>query len=172
MKKQSGFTLIETLLAMIIMSAGILLLTQSWSGSFLRIRKTQMNQEISALLERKMAEIDLQYRGKPLESIKEEDEDDFGSEYPNYKWKMTSREFKAPNLANIMTSKEGGADQMMMTVISQLTEHLSKTIKEVIVSVIYTKAKKPIELSVVTYFVDYNKPLSIGGSTGAPAGGP
>ena len=164
MKNRRGFTLLETLLAVIILSAGILLLTQSWSGSFLRIRKTQMNQEVSALLERKMAEIDLEYRGKPLESIKEEDEDDFGSEYPNYKWKMTSKEFQAPNLSNIMTSKDGGADQMMMTVITQLTEHLSKTIKEVKVSVIYTKGKKPIEQSIVTYFVDYNKPLSIGGA--------
>ena len=171
MKNKKGFTLLETLLAVVILSSGILLLAQSWSGSFLRIRKTQMNQEITALLERKMAEIDLEYRGKPLESIKEEDEDDFGSEYPDYKWKMTSREFQAPNLANLMASKDGGADQMMMTMITQLTDHLSKTIKEVKVTVIHTKGKKPIELSVVTYFVDYNKPLSVGGSTGSPGGG-
>jgi general secretion pathway protein I len=170
-ENNKGFTLLETLLAVVILSAGILLLTQSWSGSFVRIRKTQLNQEVAALLERKMAEIDLQYRGKPLESIKEEDEDDFGSEYPDYKWKMKSREFQSPNLGSIMTSQEGGANQMLLTMIQQLTEHLSKTIKEVKVSVIYTKGKKPIEFSVVTYFVDYNKPLSVGGAAGAAAGG-
>lgn len=165
-RNKKGFTLLETLLAVVILSAGIMLLSQSWSGSFLRIRKTQLNQEVAALLERKMAEIDLQYRGKPLESIKEEDEDDFGSEYPDYKWKMTSREFQSPNLGNVMAGQTGGADQTMIMIIQQLTEHLSKTIKEVKVSVIYTKGKKPLEFSVVTYFVDYNKPLSIGGATG------
>jgi len=165
-RNKRGFTLLETLLAVVILSAGILLLTQSWSGSFLRLRKTQLNQEVAALLERKMAEIELEYRGKPLDSIKEEDGDDFGSEYPDYRWKMTSREFQSPNLGSIMAGKDGGANQMLLTMIQQLTEHLSKTIKEVKVSVIYTKAKKPLEYSIVTYFVDYNKPLSIGGSSG------
>lgn len=166
-KNKKGFTLLETLLAVVILSAGILLLASSWSGSFARIRKTQLNQDVAALLERKMAEIDLEYRGKPIESIKEEDGDDFGSEYPQYSWKMTSREFQSPNLSSIMKSDEGGANEMMLMIIQQLTDHLAKTIKEVKVSVIYTGGKKPLEYSVVTYFVDYNKPLSFGG---APAG--
>lgn len=167
-KNKKGFTLLETLLAVVILSTGILLLTSSWSGSFVRIRKTQLNQDVAALLERKMAEIDLEYRGKPLDSIPEEKEDDFGSEYSHYRWKLVSREFKAPNLSSILMSKEGGANEMLMTMINQLTEHLSKTIKEVKVTVIYTGGKKPLEYSVVTYFVDYNKPLSIGGGGGGP----
>jgi general secretion pathway protein I len=166
-----GFTLLETLLAVVILSAGILLLTQSWSGSFLRIRKTQMNQEVAALLERKMAEIDLEYRGKPLETIKDEVEDDFGSEYPKYRWRMVSREFQSPNLGSVLTSKDGGANEMLLMVIQQLTDHLAKTVKEVKLTVIYTGGKKPLEYSVVTYYVDYNKPLGIGGGGGAPAGG-
>jgi general secretion pathway protein I len=170
-RNQKGFTLLETLLAVVILSMGILLLTQSWSGSYLRIRKTQLNQDVAALLERKMAEIDLEYRGKPLETIPEEKEDDFGSENPKYRWKMTSKEFQSPNLSSILMKQEGGANEMLMMVIQQLTDHLSKTIKEVKVSVIYTGGKKPLEYSVVTYFVDYNKPLSIGGSTGGAAGG-
>lgn len=162
-KNKKGFTLLETLLAVVILSTGILLLTSSWSGSFVRIRKTQLNQDIVALLERKMAEIDLEYRGKPLDSIPEEKEDDFGTEYDKYRWKMTSKEFQVPSLSSIMATQEGGANEMMTMIIQQLSDHLSKTIKEVKVSVIYTGGKKPLEFSVVTYFVDYNKPLSIGG---------
>lgn len=170
-KNKKGFTLLETLLAVVILSSGILLLASSWSGSFARIRKTQLNQDVAALLERKMAEIDLEYRDKPLESIPEEKEDDFGSEYPQYRWKLTSREFQSPNLSSIMRSEEGGADQMTTMIIQQLTEHLAKTIKEVKVSVIYTGGKKPLEYSVVTYFVDYNKPISPSGLPGGAAGG-
>lgn len=168
MKTAKGFTLLETLLAVVILSSGILLLTSSWSGSFARIRKTQLNQEVAALLERKMAEIDLKYRGKAIDSIPEEDSDDFGSEYPQYKWKMTARDFQPPNLGNIMgAQQEGGAKEQMLMIVGKLTDHLKQTIKEVKLSVIYTGAKKPVEYSIVTYFVDYNKPLSIGGSTGA-----
>jgi general secretion pathway protein I len=167
LKTEKGFTLLETLLAVVILSTGILLLTSSWSGSFARIRKTQLNQEVAALLERKMAEIDLKYRGKALEQIPEEDADDFGSEYPQYKWKMTSREFQPPNLTNLLSQQEGGMKDQMSMIIGKLTDHLSKTIKEVKLSVIYTGSKKPLEYSIVTYFVDYNKSLSIGGSTGA-----
>lgn len=170
-KNKKGFTLLETLLAVVILSSGILLLSSSWSGSFLRIRKTQLNQDIVALLERKMAEIDLEYRGKPIDTIDEEKEDDFGSEYPQYRWKMTSKKFEMPNLSAIMVSQNNGTDQMMMTMIQQLSDHIGKTIKEVKVTVIYTGGKKPLEFSVVTYFVDYNKPLSIGGAS-APAAGP
>ncbi len=170
-ENRNGFTLLETLLAVVILSMGILLLTQSWSGSFLRIRKTQLNQDVAALLERKMNEIDLEFRDKPLDTIPEEKEDDFGSEYPQYKWKMISREFQMPNMSSILMQQDGGANDMMMMMIQQLTEHLSKTIKEVKVSVIYTGGKKPLEYSIVTYFVDYNKPLAIGGSTGAAPGG-
>lgn len=165
-KNKKGFTLLETLLAVVILSMGILLLTQSWSGSFLRIRKTQLNQDVVALLERKMNEIDLEYHGKPIDTIPEEKEDDFGAEYPQYKWKMTSKEFQAPNLSSILMKQDGGANEMLMMVIQQLTEHLSKTVKEVKVTVIYTGGKKPLEYSVVTYYVDYNKPLSIGGAAG------
>jgi general secretion pathway protein I len=172
LRSEKGFTLLETLLAVVILSTGILLLTSSWSGSFARLRKTQLNQEVAALLERKMSEIELEYRGKTNEVIPEEKSDDFGSEYPQYKWKFTSRDFESPNLGQMIAGQGGGAggDQMLM-VINKLAEHLSKTIKEVKLTVIYTGGKKPVEYSVVTYFVDYNKPLSLGG--GAPAtGGP
>ena len=168
MTSKKGFTLLEVLIAMLILSAGILLLSNSWSGTFVRIRKTQLNQEITALLERKAAELDLEYHGKPIDTIPEEREDDFGSEYEHYKWKMTSRAFESPNLASIMTSKEGGANEMLLMLINQLTDQLTKTIKEVKVTVIYTGGKKPLEYSVVMYYVDYDKPLSIGGAA-APA---
>jgi general secretion pathway protein I len=168
LKATKGFTLLETLLAVVILSTGILLLTSSWSGSYGRIRKTKLNQEVAALLERKMAEIDLKYRGKALEQIPEEDADDFGSEYPQYKWKFTSRDFQPPNLNNLFAAQQdGGMKEQMTMIVGKLTDHLSKTIKEVKLSVIYTGGKKPVEYSIVTYFVDYNKPLSIGGSTGA-----
>lgn len=165
-KKRKGFTLLETLLAMVILSTGILLLTNSWSGSFARIRKTQLTNEISALLERKMVEIEVEYAGKPLESIPEERAEDFSEDFSQYSWRMQSKELEVPDLSASLSAREGGANEMLITVIRQLSEHLAKSVKEVKVVIIYKGGKKPLEYSATTYFVDYDRPLAIGGAGG------
>lgn len=160
-----GFTLVEILIAMMIMAAGVMLLANSWSGSFMRIQKTQVNVEIAALLERKMVETEIKYRGKPLESIEEEAADDFGSDYPQYRWTMESKEFELPDLSAGLTSRDGGANQTLLQVMQKLTEHLKKTIKEVKVTVFYkpTNGKKEISASATMVFIDYDKEIQVPG---------
>ncbi|MGZ3775498.1 MAG: type II secretion system protein [Pseudobdellovibrionaceae bacterium] len=166
--RKNGFTLIETVMAMVILSSGLLLLANSWSGSFMRVRKTQLSTEVAALLERKMVEIEMEYQGKPLDSIPEEKSDDFGSEYPQYSWKMTSKEFEVPDFSATLTAKAGGADEITLTIMKTLAEHLGKSIKEVKVTVIYKGApKKPLQFSATQYFVDYDKEIPFPGIPGA-----
>lgn len=157
--RKNGFTLIETVMAMVILSSGIMLLANSWSGSFMRVRKTQLSTEVTALLERKMVEVEMEYAGKSLDSIPEETEDDFGSDYPQYSWRMTSKEFEVPDISATLTAQAGGADEMALTIMKTLTEHLSKSVKEVKVTVIYKGAKKPLEFSATQYFVDYDREI-------------
>ncbi len=164
--KKNGFTLLETIMAMVILSTGIMLLANSWGGSFMFVRKTQQNVELAALLERKMVEVEIEYAGKPLESIDEEKADDFGSEYPQYSWKMESKSMEFPNIAATLTSQSGGADEMTLTVMKTLTEHLSKTIKEVKVTVIFKQGKKAVEASATQYFVDYDREIALPGIPG------
>jgi general secretion pathway protein I len=161
-----GFTLLETVIAMVIMSAALVLLSNSWGGAFMRITKAQRSFEVSSLLERKMTEIDLEYRGKSLDEIPESKEGDFeGTE--EYHWKMTSKKLELPDISGALAGRQGGADQLSMTIIKQMTEALSKSIKEVTVTVTYTKFKKSSAYSVTTYFVDYNKEIPLG----VPGGG-
>ncbi len=167
-KKTNGFTLLEVLIAMMIMAAGILLLSQSWSSSYNRLRKTQSNVEIAALLERKIAEIDMKYRGKPIDSIAEEEGDEFEG-FPEYSWKMTSKKFEMPDLTSILIGREGGADQMLMGLMKQFSEHLSKSIKEVKISVIRKIKNKEYEYSATVMFVDFDKQLPL---PSLPGGGP
>ncbi|KHD87748.1 MAG: general secretion pathway protein GspI [Bdellovibrio sp. ArHS] len=167
MRNRKGFTLIETVMALVILSSGLLLLANSWSGSFMRVRKTQLSTEVAALLERKMVEVEMEYQGKPLDSIPEEKEDDFGSEYPQYSWRMTSKEFEVPDFSATLTAQAGGADELTLTIMKTLAEHLGKSIKEVKVTVIYKGAKKPLEFSATQYFVDYDKQLPLPSIPGA-----
>lgn len=161
--RKNGFTLVETVIAMVILSSGLLLLANSWSGSFMRVKKTQTATEVAALLERKMVEIEMEFQGKPLESIPEEKADDFGSEYPQYSWKMTAKEFVVPDISATLTAQSGGANELALTMMKTLTDHLSKSIKEVKVTVVYKAGKKPLEYSATQYFVDYDKQLPMPG---------
>lgn len=162
--RKKGFTLVEILIAMVILSSGIILLVNSWGGSFLKIRKTQVNTEIAALLERKMVEVDIKYRGKSLEAIPEEEGEDFGDQYPQYSWTLQSKEFDLPDLSTGLTARDGGANQSFIMLMQTLSKHLKKTIKEVKVTVIYKpESGKQIKSSITTFFVDYNKEVPMPG---------
>lgn len=161
---QAGFSLLEAIISMIIMSTALLLLANAWSASFSRVKKTQLNFELSTLLDRKMSEIQREFRGKPLSEIPEEKEEEFGDALKDFSWQMTSRKFEFPDITSSLTARSGGVDQTTMLMIKQMTEQISKSIKEVKVTIIYKAPKQPIKVSATTYFTDYDKPITFGGA--------
>jgi len=154
--KSKGFTLLETLIALVILAGGLTLLVTSWSGSFMRLRKTQFTYEMALLLEKKIGEIEFEYRGQPVTSIPDELDGDFGSDYPNYSWKMSSQKMDFPDLSQTLASPSGNSDQMSSMIMKQLITLFNQSVKEVTVTVVFQDGnKKPIEQSVTTLFVDY-----------------
>ena len=147
------------------MASGLFILMNSWAGTYARLKKTQMQVQIVALLERKVSEIEREYKGKPLDSIPEEKEDDFGSDVPGYSWKMQSRKLEIPDLSASLTSRESGANQNLLMIMKMFTEHLSKSIKEVKITVINKEnKKKPLSVDVTIYMIDYDRPLPTPGA--------
>ena len=165
-REQKAFTLIEVILALMVMSSGLFILTNAWSGTYTRLQKTQIQVQLAALLERKITEIEREYKGKPLDSIPEEKEDDFGSDIPEYSWKMESRKLEIPDLSASLTSKEGGANENLLRIMKLFTEHLSKSIKEVRIKVTHKGKQKPVSADVTIYMIDYDRPLPIPGGAG------
>lgn len=177
MKSSRGFTLVEVILAMMIIASGLLILSNSWSGTYSRLRKTQVQVQMAALLERKIIEIEKEYKGKPIDSIPEEKEDTFGSDLPEYSWKMTSQKLELPDITPLLSATNatdtGGTKLDLISIMKMFTEHLGKSIREVKIEIIYADKKKPITVDVVIYMIDYDKPLPMGGAGGgaAPTGG-
>lgn len=163
--KKNGFTLLETLIALVILVGGLALLVTSWSGSYMRLRKTQTTFEISLLLEQKMGELEFEYRQLPLESIPDDKDGDFGQEYPEYKWKMSAKKLEFPDLSGFTGGDNSNSDPMGSMVMKQITKTLNQAVKEISVTVIFTpkSGAKSIEHTVTTYFVNYDVPLNMGG---------
>ena len=163
-KNQRGFSLIEVFVAMMILGGGIFVIANAWSGNFLRVRNSRINNTAASLIERKMTEIEVQYTGKPLEEIKEEDSGDFGAMYPGYSWTMASKEFEMPDISGMLAAREGGADEMLLTLVKTLAEYVKQSVKEVSVTVAFKpKHGNKISHTVTTYFVDYTKEIQMPG---------
>ncbi len=159
--KQKGFTLIEVVLAMMIMTTGLSIMATSWNGTYTRLRKTQIQVQLAALLERKVVEIEREHKNTSIDAYPENQEDSFGSELPGYSWKMESQKFNLPNLAGIIG---GGENNTLATIFKLFSDHLNKTVLEVKVTVFFKDKKKTYDASVVVYKIDFDRPLPIPGA--------
>lgn len=174
MRSAKGFTLMEVLIALMIVAGGIVALNIGWGNSFLMIRKSTMKYNAATLLERKMAEFEAKFKAKPFNEIPESEEGDFENDFPQYRWTMESRDLELPDLTPLLVAQEEQADEMLISMMKQMTEYLNKVIKEVKVS-IFVKGKggREAEFSATQYFVDYTKDFGgLPGAGGAAGGAP
>jgi general secretion pathway protein I len=169
MRNHKGFTLLEVLVALFILSGGIIVLANAWSGNFMRIRKSALFNDVATLLERKMVETEAKYRNK-YQEIPEEDGGEFDTDHPQYTWKLKSRELKLPDITPLLLGQEDHPDETLVSMIKQLSEQLSKAIKEVKISVLVKRNGRELEFSATEYMVDYQGQFDLGG--GAPGAAP
>ncbi|MCB0414315.1 MAG: type II secretion system protein [Bdellovibrionales bacterium] len=169
MKWNKGFTLIEVMLAVAIIAGVAVTLTIAWNNNFSRHRKAKMNNIAAILLQQKITEYELKFKGEKLERIPEEESGDFGEEYPQYRWQFKSQDFEMPDLKPLLVTEDGSADETVLTIVGQMQEYFNKSIKEAEVTVIFkNKSGRERNFSVPFYFVDYDQDVSalknLGGS--------
>lgn len=155
------------MIAIMVLSTALTLLGSSWGAASVRMRKAQLQFEAASLLESKMAEVELQYRGGSLDEIPEDPQENEIDD--KHKWRLSSKKMEFPDLTSAFT--QGGAvNPMIQTLVQQFTDTLKRSIKEVTVTVVVTDNGKNYEYAATTYFIDYNK-AGMGGIGGAGAGG-
>ena len=153
-----GFTLVEILLALLILSSGLIVLTSSWGGSFARIKRLNTRTMVYNLIQQKMAEIEKEYENSSLSTIPEILEGDIEG-HPGVRWRMESRFLEFPDLASLLTAQEGGTQAAIIYITQKVQEYLQKGVKEIRVSLLLPQKKgqkKPQIYSLSTYFVEYN----------------
>jgi general secretion pathway protein I len=178
MRKSSGFTLIEVLIATVIMAGAIMVLANSWSGNFIRVRNARINNNMASLLEKKMTEYEIKSKEKPQEELPEADGGDFGPKFPGYRWEMKSQPFEMPDISGSLSSKEGGVDEMTLMIVKTTAEYIKDACKEIQVTVFYKPQRgREISHSATTYLVDFSKEIPMpggipGGAAGSGGGNP
>ena len=165
-KKIAGFTLIEVLIAMMILAGALIALSASWSGSIMAYRKGRQINVITRLLQKQATEMELRFKHESI-ITDQEFEGDFGRDYPNLSWKTEIKSLEFPDLTPILVTKEGGVDQITLTIIQQMSTQLNQVIKEMKVSVLWKHQESVATYSITTYLISYNQL----GPTGIPGAG-
>ena len=150
-----GFSLIEVLLATIILGGALIALSSSWSGTVHSFKKSEKVQIVTSLLKSKTTELEIKYAQSGFGSVPEEEDGDFGDEFPDLTWKSEVRILEFPDLTPLMMAKDGSIDEMTRTIVKQMTGHFSKNIKEMRVTITWKAKAKPVEYSTTTYLVNY-----------------
>lgn len=158
---------------MAIMSSAAVLLVTAWGGNQLRVRKMAINNKAAFLLERTMSEVEMTYR-KQVDRIPESDSGNYGADYPNFRWEMKSQDFEMPDMRSLFIN-QGEGSEIMLLMVDKLSEFFNEAVKEVTVTVIYSKGKgkkqRSVKYSAQTFIVDFDKPLPLGLPGGGGVGG-
>jgi len=158
-----GFTLLETMIAlaiMVIAFASILMVESASLNTSVKAR--QMN-VVAMLAKNKMVETEYKFEGKTFDEFKKEDGGQFDLPYQDYAWKMKVREVTFPAIAAGGGGKAGGdkdnagdSDAMLEMITKLVTKFLSKSLREVTVTVSWKKGTGEQSYSLTTYWVDLN----------------
>ena len=161
----SGFSLFETIIAIGIMATGLALMAQTWDPSVQRVAKIEKAfWSITSDGTKKCRNWIKSTTTKIWIKVPDETfEEEFGSDYPGLQLENEFKKMELPDLTATLTSQDGGADQMSLMIIRQLTEHFSKSIREMKLTIIYKPAnsKKKMEYSVTSYLADFQREIPI-----------
>ncbi len=156
-----AFSLMEVLVAMMLLTGAIVALSSAWSGSMMAYRRGRQVDIVINLLQQKMTEKELEFK-ENFPSDELEEVGDFGSDFPNMSWKLVVKNKEFPDLSSVLITQNEGADQLTLSVLGQMTDYMSQTVKEMKVSILWNTRGKIQDYSATTYLVKFDLPFTPG----------
>ncbi len=163
--KNSGFSLVEVVVALGILVGVITVSVSTWSGNYKKKTKVLLIHDVTYLLEKKMLETQARLTWQGVATFKGQDKEvgDFGEDFPDYTWTLDLQEIQIPDFRALLTAGEEGADEVTLAIMESVSEYFKSAVTEIKLTVSYKpkNREKPIKYSLATYHVDYGKQLSL-----------
>lgn len=167
-RRTKGFTLLEVVIALAIMTVafGSILAVQGGAVNA-SARAKQMN-IVSMLAKNKMVETEFKIQGKAFDEVQKTEGGTFEPPYEDFTWRSVIKEVKFPRInfsggggSGADKGKENNQSAEMVEMISKLiTTHLSKSLREVTVTVAWKQGTKEQTFDLQTFWVDLNHEFS------------
>lgn len=165
---EGGFTLLEVIIALTIMVLAFTAILSVESGGINAAEKTHQLNIVAMLARNKMIEVEYDIEGKSFDEVKKDDGGNFEG-YPDFRWTSEIKEVKFPNL-NLQGVGSGGdsADKSaaagggqpasdLLTLMTKLvTNYLSKSVREVDVTIYWKRVSGDQKFTIATFWVDLN----------------
>lgn len=167
LRSEEGFTLLEVIIAVAILTLSLgAILSLQGNGIEATVQTKRMN-TVAMLARSKMTEIESELEGKAFSEAKSSQTGQFSAPHEKYGWKAEIKEIEFPTLSfkspdgDKKDDKKGdsGQTEIMEMMTKAVTKFLSKSLREVTVSITWTDggaSAKEQKFSVATYWVDLN----------------
>lgn len=167
LRNSSGFTLLETMIALLIMVMAFTAILTVESNSIRASENARRLNIVRMLAKNKITEVEQEIEGKTFSEVKKEDGGAFKSPYQDYRWSSTVKEIEFPNLSvggaktGSGSSSGGGGGAGSGSDIADfltklLTNFLSKAVREVSVTIYWKRGTSEQNFSLSMYWVDLN----------------
>lgn len=158
-KNERGYSLLEVIIAMTIMTVAFASILSSQSGSLITSIKTKEMNIAGWLAHQKMIETEHIYEGRAFSELPElASPKAFDAPFERFTW---TREFKEVAFPDLLQSAGGdkpqaGVPETARVLSKNLSTFFNKNVREVIVTVRWKRKDTEQKLEIVTYFVDLN----------------
>jgi prepilin-type N-terminal cleavage/methylation domain-containing protein len=166
LRNNSGFTLLETMIALLIMVMAFTAILTVESNSIRASENARRLNIVRMLAKNKITEVEQEIEGKSFSEVKKENGGSFKSPYQDYRWNSVVKEIEFPNLSvgapksnssGSSSAAGGGAGSDIADFLTKLlTNFLSKAVREVTVTIHWKRGTSEQNFSLSMYWVDLN----------------
>ncbi|MFZ9595084.1 MAG: type IV pilus modification PilV family protein [Bdellovibrionia bacterium] len=173
-KSKEGFTLLEVMIALAIMALGFGAILATEGASIQASTRAKEMNTVAMLARNQMVETEIKLEGKRFEEVKKEERGTFKEPFSDYSWTRVIKEVKLPNLGNLLSSQPSsssnsqnfaGSDQAKgdstQQVFSMLSKYLEKALREITITISWSRGGKPQSFSLSTYWVNLNHEMQL-----------
>ncbi len=163
-KNKSGFSFIEVIAALVILSISLVVLLDSQGRSMDLVGKARSLETAVGLASTKITELSQEAENRGVESLREDERGDFDQEkYPTYRWHYWIRPVPEPDFKSLFSTATGIAGEENETEntnaelfagpLQKVQEAWGDSIKELHVEVSWGNEQKPKTYELVTHLL-------------------